>query len=73
MGQGTRFVRTEAQDPQYYWINCHMDDTGIRFTMQVDHSLVIDPDPQNMSSQLDRVGKLIRLWCGHLFELVHWS
>jgi len=21
-GKGTRFVSIEAQDPQYYWINC---------------------------------------------------
>jgi len=31
------------------------------------------PRTQNMSSRLDRVGKLIGLWCGHLFELVHQS
>jgi len=53
MGKGTRFVSIEAQDPQYYWINCQMDNTGIRFAVQVDHCLVIDPDPQNMSSWLD--------------------
>jgi len=45
-GKGTRFVSIEAQDPQYYWINCHMDDTGIRFAMRVDHCLVIDPNPK---------------------------
>ena len=53
MGKGTRFVGIEAQDPQYYWINCQMDDTGFRFAMRVDCCLVIDPDPQNMSSWLD--------------------
>src|SRR5882672_12028809 len=50
MGKGTRFVGIEARDPQ-------MDDTRIRFAMQVDLCLVIDPDPQNMSSWLDQVGK----------------
>src|SRR5467141_740141 len=73
IGTGTRFVSIEARDPQYYWITFQMDNTGIRFTVRVDCCLVIDPDPQNMSSRLDRVGKLIGLWCGHLFELVHWS
>src|SRR5467141_1577217 len=73
IGMGTRFVGIEARDPQYYWITCRMDNTRIRFAVQVNRCLVIDPDPQNMSSRLDRVGKLIGLWCGHLFELVHWS
>src|SRR5882672_8113658 len=73
MGKGTRFVGIEAQDPQYYWINCQMDNTGIRFAMQVDRFLVIDTNPQNMSPWLDQVGKLIGLWCGHLFKLIHWS
>src|SRR5882672_12887700 len=73
IGMGTRFVSIEAQDPQYYWINCQMDNTGIRFAVRVDRCLVIDPNPQNMSSWLDRVGKLIGLWCGHLFEFVHRS
>src|SRR5467141_3696675 len=73
IGTGTRFVGIEARDPQYYWITCQMDNTGIRFAVRVDCCLVIDPDPQNMSSWLDRVGKLIWLWCGHLFELIHRS
>src|SRR5882672_4002157 len=34
MGKGQRFVSIEDRDPQYYWINCQMDDTGIRFKMQ---------------------------------------
>src|SRR5882672_6425015 len=33
MGMGTRFVGIEARDPQYYWINCQMDNTGIRFAV----------------------------------------
>src|SRR5467141_169886 len=73
IGTGTRFVGIEARDPQYYWITCRMDNTGIRFAVRVNRCLVIDPDPQNMSSRLDRVGNLIGLWCGHLFELVHRS
>src|SRR5882672_457256 len=73
IGTGTRFVSIEARDPQYYWITCQMDNTGIRFAVRVDRCLVIDPDPQNMSSWLDRVGKLIGIWCGHLFELIHQS
>ena len=73
IGTGTRFVGIEARDPQYYWITCRMDNTGIRFAVRVNRCLVIDPDPQNMSSRLDWVGKLIGLWCGHLFELVHRS
>ena len=32
-GKGNKIVSIEAQDPQYYWINCQMDDTGFRFTM----------------------------------------
>src|SRR5467141_3890134 len=55
------------------WITCQMDNTGFRFAVRVDHCLVIDPEPKNMSSRLDQVGKLIGLWCGHLFELVHRS
>src|SRR5882672_742532 len=50
MGKGPIFVGIEDRDPQYYWINCQMDDTGFRFTMRVNCFLVIDPDPQNMSS-----------------------
>src|SRR5882672_4464863 len=41
---GTRFVSIEAQDPQYYWITCQMDNTGIRFAVRVDCCLVIEPD-----------------------------
>jgi len=37
-----------------------MDNTGIRFAVRVNRCLVIDPDPQNMSSRLDRVGN----WLG---------
>src|SRR5882672_7298939 len=53
IGMGTRFVGIEARDPQYYWITCQMDNTGIRFAVRVDRCLVIDPDPQNMSSWID--------------------
>src|SRR5882672_5457735 len=48
MEKGTRFVSIEDQDHQYYWINCQMDDTGFKFTMRVDHCLVIDPNPQDV-------------------------
>ena len=54
-----RFVSIEAQDPQYYWITCHMDNMVIEFTTWVDHFIVINPDPQDVLSWIDQVGQLI--------------
>jgi len=73
VGRGTRFIRIEDRDDIYYWITCRMDNTGVEFSMRVGRDLVIDPNPQDMLSQLARVGSLMRLWWGHLSELVRWS
>src|SRR5882672_11397948 len=67
------FLSTLSSLHVYNPSNRQMDNNGIRFAVRVDRCLVIDPDPRNMSSRLDRVGKLIGLWCGHLFKLVHRS
>src|SRR5882672_946008 len=32
-GKGTKICQHRDQDPQYYWINFQMDDTGIRFAV----------------------------------------
>src|SRR5882724_2264411 len=71
--RGTRFIRVEDRDDIYYWITCRMDNTGVKFSMRVSRDLVIDPNPQDMLSQLARVGSLMWLWWGHLSELVRWS
>jgi len=55
-------VRVEARDCNHYWITCHMDYTGVKFSTRVDWGLVIDPNPQDMLSQLDWVGSLMWLW-----------
>jgi len=68
--RGTYFVRVEARDHDHYWITCWVDYTGVEFSTQVDQGLVIDPNPQDMLSQLDQVGSLIQLWWGHLSELI---
>ena len=73
VGRGTRFIRVEDRNDIYYWITCHMDNTGVEFSMRVSRDLVIDPNPQDMLSRLARVGSLMRLWWGHLSELVRWS
>src|SRR5882724_6337378 len=73
VGRGTRFIRVEDQDDNYFWITCQMDNTGVEFSMQVGQYLVIDPNPQDMLSRHTRVGSLMRLWWGHLSELVRWS
>jgi len=71
--RGMRFISVEDQDDNYFWITCRMDNTGVKFSMQVGQDLVIDPNPQDMLSQLARVGSLMQLWWGHLSELVRWS
>src|SRR5882724_9831013 len=73
VGRGTHFIRVEDWDDIYYWITCRMDNTGVEFSMQVGRDLVIDPNPQDMLSRLAQVGSLMRLWWGHLSELVRWS
>jgi len=45
------FIRVEDQDDNNYWITCQMDDTGVKFSIQVGQDLVIDPNPQDMLSQ----------------------
>src|SRR5882724_11122109 len=50
VGRGTRFIRVEDQDDNYYWITCQMDDTGVKFSLRVSQDLVIDPNPQDVLS-----------------------
>ena len=71
--RGTHFVRVEARDHDHIWITCHMDNVGVKFSTQVNQGLVIDPNPQDILSRLDRVGRLIQLWWGHLSELIQQS
>jgi len=33
--RGTHFIRVEDWDDIYYWITCHMDNTGVEFSMRV--------------------------------------
>jgi len=73
VGSGTQFVRVEARDQDHYWITCQVDNTGVKFTTQVNWGLVIDPNPQDVLSQLNQVGCLIWFWWGHLSKLVHQS
>ena len=73
VGRGMHFIRVEDRDDINYWITCRMDNTGVEFSMRVGRDLVIDPNPQDMLSWLARVGSLMRLWWGHLSELVRWS
>src|SRR5882724_7555954 len=35
VGRGTHFIRVEDRNDIYYWITCHMDNTGVKFSMQV--------------------------------------
>ena len=58
MGTGTRYVGIEYRDPECYWIRCHMDNTGVEFATWVARDFVIDPDPQDMISQINQV----RMW-----------
>jgi len=73
VGRGTCFIRVEDWNDIYYWITCHMDHTGVKFSIRVGRDLVIDPNPQDMLSWLAWVGSLMRLWWGHLSKLVRWS
>src|SRR5882724_7917265 len=70
VGRGMHFIRVEDRDDNYFWITCCMDNTGVEFSIRVSRDLVIDPNPQDMLSRLARVGSLMRLWWGHLSELV---
>jgi len=49
VGRGTHFIRVEDRN-DIYWITCHMDNTGVEFSMQVSRDLVIDHNPQDMLS-----------------------
>ena len=53
MGMGTRYVGIEYRDPECYWITCCMEYTGVKLAIWVARDLVIDPDPQDMISQID--------------------
>src|SRR5882724_4179623 len=33
VGRGTCFIRVEDRNDIYYWITCHMDNTGVEFSM----------------------------------------
>src|SRR5882724_3577584 len=70
--RGMHFIRVEDWD-DVHWITCQMDNTGVEFSIRVGRDLVIDPNPQDMLSQLDQVGSLMQLWWGHLSELVQQS
>ena len=54
-GRGMHFFRVEEWDDDYYWITCCMDYTGVKFAIWVGQDLVIDPNPQDMLSWLDRI------------------
>ena len=66
IGMGTRYVGSEYRDPECYWITCCMDNTGVEFATWVARDFVIGPDPQDMISQINRVGMLIGFWSGCL-------
>jgi len=57
--EGKCFIRVEEWDNDHYWITCWMDYTGVK-----SHSswLRLDPNPQDMLSQLDQVGSMMWLW-----------
>jgi len=65
--EGTCFIRVEDWDNDHYWITCHINYTGVEFAIRVGQDLVIDPNPQDMLSQLDWVGHLMWLWGGDIF------
>ena len=68
--EGNTLYQVEEWDHEHYCMTCWMDYTGVEFSIRVNQSLVIDPNPQDMLSQLDRTGSLMQLWWGHLSELV---
>jgi len=41
-----------------------MDNTGVEFATQVARDFVIDPDPQDMISRINRVGMLLGVLVG---------
>src|SRR5882724_11970276 len=43
--RGMCFIRVEDRNDIYYWITCHMDHTGVKFSIRVSRDLVIDPNP----------------------------
>jgi len=53
LGMGTRYVGIEYRDPEFYWITCRMDNTGVEFATRVARDFVIDPDPQDMITRID--------------------
>ena len=55
VGRGSHLFRVEEWDDDYYWITCCMDYTGVKFAIWVGQNLVIDPNPQDMLSWLDRI------------------
>src|SRR5882724_9062672 len=71
MGMGTRYVGIEYRDPECYWITCRMDNTGVEFATCVARDFVIDPDPQDMISRINRVGMLLGVWSGRLLGLFY--
>jgi len=71
IGTGTRFVGIEYRDPERYWITCRMDNTGVEFATWVARDFVIDPDPQDMISRINRVGMLLGVWSGRLLGLFY--
>jgi len=71
IGTGTRFVGIEYRDPERYWITCRMDNTGVEFATRVARDFVIDPDPQDMISRINRVGMLLGVWSGRLLGLFY--
>ena len=72
MGTDTRYVGLKDRYPKCYWITCCMDYTGVEFATQVARDFVINLDPQDMMSQIDRVGMLIGFWSGCLLGLFYW-
>src|SRR5882724_12039928 len=40
VGRGMCFIRVEDKDDNYYWITCRMDNTGVKFLIQVSQDLV---------------------------------
>jgi len=58
--RGTHFIRVEDRDDIYYWITCHMDNTGVEFSIQVGWDLVIDPTLKICNQDLLKYG----VWCG---------
>src|SRR5882724_1317523 len=71
MGTGTRYGGIKYRDPERYWITCRMDNTGVEFATWVARDFVIDLDPQDMISWINRVGMLLGVWSGRLLGLFY--